>query len=242
MSNPMARVVERQMRNWELARAQRPEDPEPERNGVEDFICVSRRVGTPEASAVARGLGKALCWPVFDKEILETMSGDDFYRKQIYANMDQRDLSWSEELMRSFFDGKFVRNDYFHRLCETLLSLARQAPSVFFGRGADLVLPADRGFRVRLIASHQARIDATAAEKGLSVKTAAAEIARLEQARLEFLQHHFRLDPATSARFDLSVHLEKFTVEQAVEVILKARAVRVAAVSEASVMAPRRAI
>ncbi len=235
MSNPMARVVERQMRNWELARAQRPEVPVPEKNEVEDFICVSRRVGTPGASEVAAALGKALGWPVFDKEVLETMGGDDFYRKQIYANMDQRDLSWSEELMRSFFDGKFVRNDYFHRLCDTLLSLARQAPSIFVGRGADLVLPADRGFRVRLIASHQARVDAVAAEKGLAAEAAEREIARLEQARHEFLQHHFRLDPATSTRFDLSIHLEKFTAEQAVEVILKARQVRVAAVSEASV-------
>ncbi len=228
MSNPNARVVERQMRNWELARSQRPEVPEPKRDEVEDFISVSRRVGTPGTSEVAAGLGKALGWPVFDKEILETMGGDDFYRKQIYANMDQRDLSWSEELMRSFFDKKFVKNDYFHRLCETLLSLARQAPSVFVGRGADLVLPADRGFRVRLIASHQASVDAVAAEKGLSAKAATAEIARLEQARQKFLEHHFRLDPTTSARFDLSIHLEKFTVEQAVEVILKARDVRLA--------------
>ncbi len=235
MSNPMARVVERQMRNWELARAQRPEEAEPKNDQVEDFISVSRRVGTPEASEVAAGLGKALGWPVFDKEILETMGGDDFYRQQIYANMDQRDLSWSEELMRSFFDKKFVRNDYFHRLCETLLSLARQAPSVLVGRGADLVLPADRGFRVRLIASHQARVDAVAAEKGLSAKAAAAEIARHEQARQKFLEHHFCLDPTTSARFDLAIHLERFTVDQAIEVILKAREVKSPAASVAAV-------
>ncbi len=228
MSNPAARVVERQMRNWELARAQRLDAPEPKKNEVEDFICISRRVATPGASEVAAGLGKALDWPVFDKELLEVMGGGDFHRKQIYATMDQRDLSWTEELLRSFFDGKFVRNDYFHRLCDTLLSLARQAPSVFLGRGADLVLPPDRGFRVRLIASHQARVDALAGAKGLAAKAAAREIKRLEQERRDYLQHHFRLDVATSTRFDLSVHLEKFTVDQAVEVILKAREVRLA--------------
>ncbi len=234
MSNPIAQVVERQMRNWELARAQRLEVPEPKRDEVEDFICVSRRVGTPGALAVASGLGKALDWPVLDKEILEAMAGDDFYRKQIYANMDQRDLSWSEEVLRSFFDGKFGRNDYFHRLCDTLLSLARQAPAVFLGRGADLVLPADRGLRVRLITSYQVRVDAVAAEKGLTAKAATQEIARSEQARLEFLQNHFRLDPKTSARFDLSIHLGKFSVEQAIEMILKARSLRLTATSEAA--------
>ncbi len=233
MSNPNARVVERQMRNWELARSQRLEVPEPQRNAVEDFICVSRRVGTPGTQEVAAGLGKALGWPVFDKELLDTMGGDDFYRKQIYASMDQRDLSWSEELIRSFFDQKFVRNDYFHRLCETLLSLARQAPAVFVGRGADLMLPADRGFRVRLIASHEARVATVAARMGLTAKAAAGEIARLEEERRRFLEHHFRLDVATCARFDLSIHLEKFTVEQAVDVILEARSVRLAATASA---------
>ncbi len=225
-SNPMSRVVERQMRNWELSRAQRLEVPEPKRDEIEDFVCVSRRVGTPGTVEVATALGKALGWPVFDKEVLETMAGDDFFRKQIYASMDQRDLSWSEEAIRSFFDGKFVKNDYFHRLCETLLSLARQGSSVFIGRGADLVLPADRGFRVRLIASHKARVEAVAASQGLDSGAAAREIARLEQERFAYLKRHFQLDPTTAARFDLSVHLEKFTADQAVEVILKARRVR----------------
>ncbi len=233
-SNPMARVVERQMRNWELSRTQRLEVPEPKRDEVEDFISVSRRVGTPGAEEVAAGLGKALGWPVFDKEVLETMAGDDFYRKQIYASMDQRDLSWSEEAIRSFFDGKFVKNDYFHRLCETLLSLARQGSSVFFGRGADLVLPADRGFRVRLIASHEARVAAVATGKGLSSEAAAREISRLEQERFGFLKRHFQLDPTTSARFDLSIHLEKFTVDQAVAVIVKAREALLATATEAA--------
>ncbi len=236
-SNPMARVVERQMRNWELSRAQRLELPEPKRDEVEDFICVSRRVGTPRATEVAASLGKALDWPVFDKEVLETMAGDDFFRKQIYASMDQRDLSWSEEVIRSFFDGKFVKNDYFHRLCETLLSLARQGSSVFFGRGADLVLPADRGFRVRLIASHEARVGAVAANKNLEPAAAAREISRAEQERFAFLKRHYQLDPTTAARFDLSLHLEKFSVDQAVAVILKAREVRVAAKSETAAQA-----
>ncbi len=227
-SNPMARLVERQMRNWELARAQRLEVTEPNRHEVEDFICVSRRVATPGSSAVAAGLGKALGWPVFDKEILETMAGDDFFRRLIYASMDQRDLSWSEEVLRTFFDDKFVKNDYFHRLCETLLSLARQASSVFLGRGADLVLPPDRGFRVRLIASHQARLGALAADKSLEPDAAAREIERLEQERSKFLKNHFSLDPTSSARFDLAIHVEKFTADQAVELILKAREMRLA--------------
>ena len=225
-ANPMARVVEKQMRNWELSRSQRLAIPEPERQEVEDFICVSRRVGTPGAAEIAARIGKALDWPVFDKEVLDTMAGNDFFRRQIYASMDQRDLSWSEEVLRSFLDDKFDRNDYFRRLYQTLLSLARQGSAVFVGRGADLVLPAERGLRVRLIASHEARLAWVAKERGLEPAAAAAEIVRLEKMRSEFLVHHFKLDPATSARFDLTLHLERFTPDQVVELILRALEIR----------------
>ena len=119
----LSRLVEKQMRNWELARSQRISTPTPKQEEVEDFLCISRMVGVDDRQ-VAVLVGERLGWPVFDREILEAMAGDDDFRRQIYTSMDQRDLSWWEEALRSLMDRDFVRNDYFHRLCETLLSLA----------------------------------------------------------------------------------------------------------------------
>jgi len=84
-------MVEKQMRNWELAKAQRLTVPEPRRAEVEDFIAISRSVGAG-GNSVAVVLGEALGWPVFDKEILQTMAGDDAIRREIYASMDERDI------------------------------------------------------------------------------------------------------------------------------------------------------
>lgn len=220
-----ARLVERQMRNWELARSQRPPQRRAARPEVEDFICVSRMVGVDDLE-VANRLGKRLGWPVFDREVLEAMAGDDEIRQRIYASMDERDLSWWEEALRSLAQSEFVRNDYFHRLCQTLLSLARQGPCVFVGRGADLILPRDRGFRVRLVAPERSRVEKFARDHGMSPAEAAREVRKRDRERAEFFRHHFGVDANDPFRHDISINLDRVPIEAAAEMILAARQIR----------------
>jgi len=218
----IGKLVERQMRNWELARAQRLSAPEPEAREVEDFISISRCVGTA-GDEVAAALGEKLGWPVFDKELLEVMGGDDELRRQVYDSMDERDLGWCEEALRSLIQPEFVRNDYFRRLTETVLSLARQGHAVFLGRGADLILPMGVGLRVRLVASFDTCAAGFAIQAGLPIEEARATVTQLEKERAEFIRHHFGVDPADAARHDLVINLDRRTPGQAVELILAAR-------------------
>jgi len=221
--NPTAaKLVERQMRNWELARAQRLSVPAPQREEVEDFIAISRNAGV-QGKVVAAELGERLGWPVFGREILDVMAGNDDLRRQIYASMDERDLSWYEETLRALMQPEFVKNDYFNRLTETVLSLARQGHAVFLGRGADFILPRTIGFRVRLVAPFELCAEDFAKRHNLTPERARVEVARLEQERSEFIRNHFQIDPADPTRHDLTINMERFTLKQTVELILSAR-------------------
>ena len=220
-------LVERQMRNWELARSQRYEEPKGRAAAVRDFICVSRLVGVGQA-AVTRPLGERLGWPVLDRELLDAMAGDDRLRQRIYRTMDQRDLGWWESAVRAAMIGEYVRDDYFHRLTETLLSLARQGSCVFVGRGADLVLPRDCGLRVRLVAPLEARLGWLGESRGLTAPQARAEIERVERQRAAFIRGHFGVAADDPLRHDLTINLEQVTPAQAMELVLAARAARAA--------------
>lgn len=221
-SGAIAKAVERQVRNWELARAQRLAVPAPKRAEVEDFIAVSRDVGAG-GNEVAALLSERLRWAVFDKEILDAMAGDDQLRRQVYEAMDERDMGWFEEAARSFMRSEFVRNDYFHKLTQTVLSLARQGHGIYLGRGCDLILPCNRGFRVRLIAPLEHRIERFAAANALTAEDARAEIARLEAERDNFVKQRFRREPGTWARFDLIINVARFSPQQAADIIVQAR-------------------
>ena len=217
----MARAVEQQMRNWELARAARRAVAPAARRPLESFICVSRMVGL-EGNAVVSGLAARLGWPTFDREILGLMAGDDELTRRLYETLDHRDLTWWEAALSPLVMGRFVVNDYFRRLCETVLALARQAPSVFVGRGIDLILPPDQGLRVGLVAGLPARVRAVVERLGVSAAEARQWIEQGEAERRDFLQRTFHVDAADPARFDLQLNLERMASDEAIEAILAA--------------------
>jgi cytidylate kinase len=215
-------LVERQMRNWELARSQRFNETESRSAEVQEFVCISRMVGVGH-EAVTRPLGARLGWPVLDRELLDAMAGDDSLRQRIYRTMDERDMGWWEAAVRAVMDGEFVRDDYFHRLTETLLSLARQGSCVFVGRGADLVLPRSHGLRIRLVAPREARVRTFAAARQLAPDQAVAEMERIERQRAAFIQGHFGVAAEDPLRHDLIINLDRVMPEQATEMILDTR-------------------
>lgn len=242
MSNPTgsgggasAKAVERQMRNWEFARAQRLAQPQGSRPDVEDFICISRVAGAG-GQEIATRLGERLGWAVFDKELLRLMADDDATREQLYASMDERDLGWFEEALRSFTDPTFVRNDYFHRLTRTVISLARQGHAVFLGRAVGWILPRHVGLRVRLVAPVETRLRAFAARHQLTEAQAREAMARLEHDRALFVQTHFRVAIEDPLQYDLVLNMDRFSADAAVNLILAARE----SVSRAVPAKPRR--
>ncbi len=222
----LAKIVERQMRNWELARAQRLEvQPEAEDADVMDFVAISRSVGSG-GGAVAAALGEKLNWPVFDREILQAMAGDDQIRARLYEQMDERDTTWLESSLRWLIQGEFRKEDYYHRLSETMLALARRGPAVFLGRAADLILPASRGLRVRITASEERRGEELAGRLNVTPALARAEVERIDRERAEFRRNRYGKSANAMERFDLMVNMDAFTVDQAVELIHSALRMR----------------
>lgn len=219
----LTKIVERQMRNWELSRTQHfQQQPDTdEREEVAQFITVSREVASG-GSQIANLLGQKLNWPVFDRELLQTMGGDDAVRARLYEQLDERDVSWLEDAVRWLMRGELRQDDYFYRLSETVLALARQGSAVFLGRAVDLILPDDRGLRVRIVAPIAARATEFARRHGMSESLAMAKIESIDRERNDFRRRHFGKDANDVARHDLVVNFQRFSPEQAAETILAA--------------------
>jgi cytidylate kinase len=222
----ISKLVEKQMRNWELARQQRVklEEGRPP-TAVAQFVTVSQAVGS-DGESVARHVARRLGWPVFDKEILQHMAGDNQVRRRLYEKMDERDTNWLESMIRNLLQGEYRQEDYHYRLSEAVLALARQGPAVFLGRGTDFILPQDRGLRVRLLAPEETRVAAYARQHDCEEDTARSEIARIEREREDFFRRCFRRTRADPTRFDLMINLGRMSQPEAVELILAALRLR----------------
>ena len=218
-------LVERQMRNWEIGRQQAPTVPEPEGEPFKPFVTISRMAGSGGA-AVAQGLADKVGWPLFDREVLQYMAGDDAVRQRLYETLDERDIGFIEETVRTFASAEFKRHDYFHRLTETILAIAHQGNAVFLGRGADLILPRHLGVRVRIVALAAARAQRYAKDHDIDTVQAARELERLQQQRAEFVRNHFNVDPDAQDRCDLALNLTSITVDEAVHLIAEVMRLR----------------
>ena len=225
----LVRKVEQQMGKWHLGQARTralPKRPAtPPQEDVHDFITIANDVGGGGRD-VSTLLGERLGWPVFDRDILTSMANEDQLRAHLYQSMDERDISWLEETAQTFLHSDIHKNDYFHRLTETLLGLAHQGSAVFVGRASDLILPKRKGLRVKVIVSAERRLANFATHNDLTPKEASRQIERINRDRAGFIYKHFQIDLNEPTRFDLLINIERFTAAQAVDLIIAAARIR----------------
>lgn len=211
-------AVERQLSNWEFARQQQTTEVSATKP-VQDFVAISRQVGSG-GSEIAAELAGRLKWPLFDKDVLQQMAGDDTVREGLYRRMDEYDKGWLEQMLEYALSGRFPPQDYVHKLGVTMLTLARGARGVFLGRAADLILPAGQGVRVRVVAPPAERIKRYAAREHMTEIRAREEVARIDAERAMFIRHHFRREIEDPLRSDLTINTARLTVPEATELII----------------------
>ncbi len=214
-----SQILERQMRLWELGRGLKEDKEVQAETPVQPFVALGRAVGLP-GLRLSHKLGEKLGWPVYVRQVLQAMAGDDVEKKKLYASMEGRDMGWFEEMVRSMGFAHLSQDDYFRRLTATVLALAKGDKAVFLGRAADMILPQDVGFRVQLTASRDFCLKAFAKQTGSSLEEATRAVGEIERERKDFLRNHFKIDSHDPSRFDMIINMERFTEDQAIELIM----------------------
>lgn len=216
LGSDFTRVIELHLRNCELVRKAGPGAAPP---AVQPFVALSRQVAAG-GGEIAAELARRLNWPLFDREILRAMARDNDVRERLYAWMDERDTTWLEQVLESLQAGRFPPQDYFQKMCDTVLVLARSGPGVFLGRGADRILPAECGLRVRVVAPLEQRVKRMALRNQLREADARSELLRIDRERADFVRHHFHCDADDPLRSALTLNTAQVSVSEAVEMVM----------------------
>ena len=189
---------------------------------VQTCVCLSREEGT-RGSEVARLLGAKLGWDVFDKNLLDRTAKQYHLSRFMLELVDETQSNWVHDVLGTFVDRKVVSHEkYVAHLGHVVLAAARRGHAIFVGRGAQFLLPRDKGLAVRLIAPMSFRVAEVMRREHLDEAGARQFIDECDLGRHEFVERHFHHDIDDPHLYNLVVNVEQLDPASAADQILAA--------------------
>jgi hypothetical protein len=222
-------AAERQMQQWLLAQQDR-EKATPASNagvpvaGVGPYLTISRESGAG-GGHIARLVGEATGWEVLDRKLLECVAERYHTSPAVLELVDETTANRITEMFGNWIHPASVSQmQYVCRLSRVILMAARTGKVIFVGRGAQFVLPHERGLSVRIVAPQNYRVRQIMERRHLSFEEARDYVVKTDAGRQECASQYFHHDIADPHLFDLVVNVEKIGPERAARLIVDALA------------------
>lgn len=180
------------------------------------------------ADEFGQQLAERLGYAFFGIEIVDRIARQTGKQQELVAGMDERVRSAIESLIDGLRNRPtpFSESDYVRRVVRVIATLGEGGSAVIVGRGSTYVLGAERALRVLVVAPREDRIERFAKRYDLPLAEAAARLAREDDARRQFLERSFRVDPDDASLYDLAVNTGSFGIEGCIELVQAAIAQR----------------
>ncbi len=158
------------------------------------YVAISREAGT-NACDVARLLGQKLGWEVLDRALLDRVAERLHEPRSMLDLVDETHSNWAYDVLGAFIDRQIVTHEkYVAGLTRVVRAAGRRGKVVIVGRGAQFLLPPDRGLTVRLLAAEKFRTEQLMKRFSLDQPHARQLMLKTDHDRREFVSRYFHRD------------------------------------------------
>jgi len=186
------------------------------------FVTLSQKEGTG-GRAIAERLAEGLGWQLFDRQLVDYIAQTARVRSSVIESFDEKRRSELETWVLTLFDREALDADhYFKHLVHVLVTIAEHGWAVIVGRGANFILPADRGLRIQITAPLDYRVGLLAKERGMTETEAKRYLEEADKERLAFVRRYYHRDADDPLNYDVVINVQNFAAQGAVGVILAA--------------------
>jgi cytidylate kinase len=218
-------VAEQRMRQWTMGlevqqRRKRESDASQLGREIRPYIAISRETGAG-GGLLARKISGILGWDVLHREILDEIA--DRYRlpRDMLDFVDERTSNWLLEVFGKFISQRVVtQSEYIVRLGQIVLMAARADSVIFVGRGANFLLPSDKGVSIYLVAPRHMREEHVRQHLKCSEAEAREYIRNTDKGRLAFVTRHFNKDISDGHHHDLVINRAWMSIDEAAELVV----------------------
>mgnify|MGYP001103408626 CR=1 FL=1 len=210
-------IIEEQVYRWQITRKKEV----PEKEGV-SIVTLSREPGSG-GRIIAVRLAEKLGIDIFHQEVINEIAKSADVSEKLLETLDERGLTTLEHWISSLVHERHLWPDrYMQHLMKVIGTIGKHGRAVIVGRGANFVLPADKRFAVRIVASQARRIENVSHEFDVSREEAQRRVMRTESDRRAFIRKYFNADIANPNNYDLVINTDTLKLEDAVNVIAAA--------------------
>lgn len=210
-TRPIHQLIDEQVRKWNLTQASKKEAPPPR-----PVITLSREPGSG-GRLVAQNIAQRLGLDLFHQEVLHAMASSAKVGTQVLATLDERGLNMLEDWMAALVNERHLWPDeYARHLIKVVGAIGGHGRAVLVGRGANFILPADRRFRIRVIAPLEFRVQSVAHTHHLKMEQARRRVTRTDADRKAFVRKYFNADIADPQHYDMVLNTGVLGIDHAV--------------------------
>jgi cytidylate kinase len=223
----LAKLLDRQAHLWQIRQRATEEGGEAARRELAHlkegpWVSVSRQLGSG-GDDLARRIAERLDWQVYDKEILEEIATHTHAKGAVLSRLDEREVGWLEDSLKSVLHRATPGQGVFlQEMIKVIWTLGRKGRTVIVGRGANWVLDARFGLRIRVVAPLELRVERLAQRERCSPAEARERLRSDDQERARFVRHAFAREIEDPLGYDYVVNTEFVEVETTAEGVVSA--------------------
>jgi cytidylate kinase len=197
-------------------------DDEKEKTVAIPVVTVSMEPGSG-GFMVAEALAKRLGYDLYHKNILNAIAASADTNSEVMELIEKERFSKIQDFVTALLQEQYVYSgDYLQHLKRIVTSLGIIGRAVIVGRGANLILPPEKRFAIRIIAPEEIRVKNVAFHFGVSLAEAKKRIKNRENKRKTFIKNTFHKDIADIASYDLVINTARLDLPAAVETVIGA--------------------
>lgn len=191
---------------------------------MKKIITIEREYGAG-GRTIGRCVAKELGLSFYDRDIiLQTAIASHKLDPQQVRKWDERVPS-SFGFAQSLFNTRPLDEELWEAQKDAIRTMANRENCVIVGRNSNYILREyDHCLHVFIYGSFDWRVKRMAELEHMSLEQAAAEAKRIDRTRKRYCEYYTGKNYGDSRNFDLTVNVEKFGVERAVQMILDAAA------------------
>jgi len=221
------RILERQVKSWELRRRLAGAGGEAAREALAHlregpWVTVSRQLGAG-GDELAAEMGSRLGWEVYDREILSAIATQTKSRERVMAELDEKTVApFLEFIARLLVRDDPSQLEYVRELADVVWGLARKGHAIIVGRAANWFLDDRYGLRIRVVAPYEQRVERITRQMGGSPAEARKVLQAHDVKRRIFVDQYFGQDINDPLGYDLILNTGALDPGSVTEIALTA--------------------